>query len=172
MDRKGLSASGRVLERVLFVETAVDVLPHVNATLNAVAALLLLRGYRLLKRGRERAHIRTMLSCFGVSVLFLICYLVYHQLLFTVTGQRGKPFTNQVWPIRQVYFAILISHVLLAVTVPFLAGITIYHGLRNQRKTHRRWARWTFPIWLYVSLTGVVVYLMLYHLFAAESVPL
>ena len=154
------------------METAVEVLPHVNATLNATAALLLLRGYWLIKRGRERAHIRTMLSCFGVSVLFLVCYLVYHQLLFAVTGQRGKPFASPVWLIRQVYLGILISHVLLAVTVPFLAGITIYHGLRNQRKVHRRWARWTFPIWLYVSVTGVVVYLMLYHLFAAAAVPL
>ena len=156
---------------MFFVEIAVDLLPHVNATLNALAALLLLRGYWLIKRGRERSHVRTMLSCFGVSVLFLICYLVYHQLLFTVTGQRGKPFTNQVWLIRRVYFGVLISHVLLAVTVPFLAGITIYHGLRDHRKVHRRWARWTFPIWLYVSVTGVMVYLMLYHLFAAEVVP-
>ena len=154
------------------METAVEVLPHANATLNAIAALLLLRGYWLIKRGRERAHIRTMLSCFAVSVLFLGCYLVYHQLLFSVTGQRGKPFASQVLLIRLVYFGILISHVVLAVMVPFLAGITIYHGLRDHRGSHRRWARWTFPIWLYVSITGVVVYLMLYHLFAGSHVPL
>ena len=153
------------------METAVGVLPHVNAALNATAALLLLRGYWLIRRRRERAHIRTMLSCFGVSVLFLVCYLVYHQLLFSVTGQRGKPFGNQVAVIRWVYLGILVSHVVLAVTVPFLAGITIYHGLRDQRIRHRRWARWTFPIWLYVSVTGVVVYLMLYHLFATPPVP-
>jgi len=142
----------------------VDILPHVNAVLNASASLLLVAGYVLIKLRRERAHKRTMLACFGVSVVFLVCYLAYHQLLHAATGQRGRPFEYPLAPVRYLYYTILISHVLLAATVPFLAVITIYFGLRDQRRRHRRIARWTFPIWLYVSVTGVVVYLMLYHL--------
>ena len=144
---------------------AVEVLPHVNAVLNAAATLLLVIGFLLIKRGNVVAHKRTMLSCFGVSVVFLVCYLSYHQLLHAVTGERGKPFEYPGLAVRYCYYAILISHVVLAATVPFLASFTIYYGLRDQRSRHRRLARWTFPIWLYVSITGVVVYLMLYHFF-------
>jgi len=147
------------------VNQVVEVLPHVNAVLNALATVLLLTGYVQIKRGRVAAHRATMLSCFGVSVVFLICYLSYHQMLHAVTGERGKPFEYPGLAVRYCYYAILISHVVLAVTVPFLAIVTIYYGLRDQRRQHRRIARWTFPIWLYVSVTGVVVYLMLYHLF-------
>ena len=139
-------------------------LPHVNAVLNMSATVLLLAGYVLIKLRRQRAHKWTMLTCFGVSVVFLICYLAYHQLLYAATGQRGKPFEYPLALVRFVYYTILISHVLLAATVPFLAVLTIYFGLRDQRQRHRRIARWTFPIWLYVSVTGVVVYAMLYHL--------
>ena len=142
----------------------VDILPHVNAGLNALATCLLLVGYIQIKWHRYRAHKWTMLACFGVSAVFLISYLAYHQLLHAATGQRGKPFEHPLATVRYVYYTILISHVLLAATVPFLTVLTIYFGLRDQRQRHRRIARWTFPIWLYVSVTGVVVYTMLYHL--------
>jgi uncharacterized membrane protein YozB (DUF420 family) len=126
--------------------------------LNTLATVLLVVGYRLIKQRREVAHKRVMLSAFGVSMLFLVCYLVYHYMAGHVkfTGPQ---------PIAGVYHAILISHVLLAASVPILAGRTIYLGLRDRRLQHRRWAKWTFPIWLYVSITGVVIYVMLYHLY-------
>ena len=142
-------------------------LPHINASLNALAAILLVIGYVLIKRRRERAHKWTMIACFGVSVVFLVCYLGYHQLLRSETGEHGKPFTNPNPAIRWTYFTILVSHIILAATVPFLAVATIYHGLRDNRQRHRRLAKWTFPIWLYVSITGVIVYLMLYQLFGS-----
>lgn len=141
-----------------------ELLPHVNASLNALSTLLLILGYVLIRQRREQAHKWTMLSCFAVSVIFLICYLTYHQLLYAATGERGKPFEQPGVAIRYVYYTILITHVVLAATVPVLAITTIVLGLRDRRASHRRWAKWTFPIWLYVSVTGVIVYLMLYHL--------
>lgn len=133
-------------------------LPTVNAVLNASAAVLLVVGWVLIKQRRERAHKIAMLSAFGVSVVFLACYLFYHYQV------RHVPFAGPA-SIRPLYFAILITHVVLAATVPVLAGVTIYLGYRDLRCKHRAWARWTFPIWLYVSVTGVIIYLMLYQLF-------
>ncbi len=135
---------------------SVSDLPTVNALLNATATVLLVAGYLLIKRGKERAHKRAMLSAFVVSILFLACYLIYHYQALHVqfTGPAA---------VRYVYYAILIPHVLLAAAVPFLAVATIYLGLTDQRARHRRIARWTFPIWLFVSVTGVIVYVMLYH---------
>ena len=141
-----------------------ELLPHVNASLNALSTGLLIVGYVLIRRRREQAHKWTMLSCFAVSVIFLVCYLSYHQLLYAATGQRGKPFSYPGPLVRYCYYTILITHVVLAATVPVLAVTTIVLGLRDRRELHRRWAKWTFPIWLYVSITGVIVYLMLYHL--------
>jgi len=144
-----------------------DYLPHLNASLNALATLLLLVGFALIKQGRELGHRRAMLSCFGVSILFLISYLVYH-------AQAGsKHFPDYPPPgVRTFYFFILLTHIVLAAIVPLLAIATINLGLRDRRPAHRRLARWTFPIWLYVSVTGVVVYVMLYHLYppAVEAV--
>jgi uncharacterized membrane protein YozB (DUF420 family) len=137
-------------------------LPTVNALLNAAATLLLLFGFYLIKSGREQAHKRAMLTAFAVSVLFLISYLTYHF------QERHVPFTGPD-AVRYVYYAILLPHVLLAATVPFLAVATIYFGLTDRRPRHRRIARWTFPIWLFVSITGVIVYLMLYHLYPGPS---
>jgi uncharacterized membrane protein YozB (DUF420 family) len=133
-------------------------LPTVNATLNATATVLLVWGYRLIKARREVAHKRVMLSAFAVSIVFLTCYLLYHYHVGSVRFQ-GPP------AIRALYLAILLTHVLLAAAVPVLAGVTIYLGYRDRRANHRRWAKWTFPIWLYVSITGVVIYVMLYHLY-------
>lgn len=144
-----------------------ELLPHINASLNALAGVLLVVGYVLIKQRREQAHKWTMLTCFAVSVVFLICYLTYHEVLHRTTGEHGKPFPNTNPAIRWTYFTILVSHIILAAMVPFLALATIYYGLRDNRERHRRLAKWTFPIWLYVSITGVIVYLMLYQLFGA-----
>ncbi len=138
----------------------VHYLPHVNASLNTLATVLLLIGYAMIRQRREAAHRRVMLSCFVVSVAFLTSYLVYHY----QAGSVRFPDYPPTW-VRTTYRSILFSHIVLAALVPILAIITIYLGLRNRRKAHRRIARWTFPIWLYVSITGVVVYIMLYQLY-------
>jgi uncharacterized membrane protein YozB (DUF420 family) len=136
-------------------------LPHVNASLNALAAVLLVAGFVFIKRGHVSAHKRTMLTCFGVSTLFLACYLTYH---IGIGGSRKFP-ESAPQAVRIVYLSVLASHAFLAMFVPFLAIITIYLGLKDRRSAHRKWARWTFPIWLYVSITGVVVYWMLYQMY-------
>jgi uncharacterized membrane protein YozB (DUF420 family) len=146
----------------LILNLTVHELPAVNATLNALAAVILVVGWLQIKAGHERAHKISMFAAFAVSIAFLTCYLVYHFQVGSV------PFTGPA-EVRPVYFAILLTHVVLAMTVPFLASITIYLGLKDRRAQHRRLARWTFPIWLYVSITGVVIYVMLYHLYAPTS---
>ncbi len=151
-----------------------QILPHVNASLNALATALLVLGFVLIKQAKakanspekrrslEAAHKWTMLGCFGVSTAFLACYLYYH---LVVMEGLSKKFPTDAGPIRYVYYVILLTHIVLAAAVPFLAITTIYFGLRDKRAAHRRLAKWTFPIWLYVSVTGVVVYVMLYHLY-------
>ena len=129
-----------------------------------MATILLCAGYVLIKIRREAAHKWTMLACFGVSVIFLASYLTYHA------TEGSRPFPRDTSDsVRVFYFSVLITHVVLAAAVPFLALATIYFGLRDRRAAHRRVARWTFPIWLYVSVTGVVVYLMLYQFFPGAS---
>jgi uncharacterized membrane protein YozB (DUF420 family) len=132
-------------------------LPAVNAALNATAAALLVTGYRLVRAGRRETHRTVMLAAFATSVLFLISYLVYH-------AQVGSVRFERTGLIRGVYLTILTSHTVLAAAVPFLAVITLRRGLKNRFDAHRRIARWTLPVWLYVSVTGVAVYLMLYWL--------
>ena len=134
----------------------IHILPTVNATLNATAAILLLTGYSLIRRRRIQAHKRVMLTAFGVSIAFLICYVVYHAQVGSVPYQKTGF-------LRTIYFSILITHTTLAATVPVLAIITLRRALRGDFVSHRKIARWTFPIWLYVSVTGVIVYLMLYR---------
>jgi putative membrane protein len=135
----------------------IPVLPTVNALLNASAAVLLVRAYMLIRQKRIDAHRKTMLAAFAASCLFLICYLVYH-------AQVGSVRFQKTGAIRGVYLAILATHTVLAAAVPFLAVITLRRGLAARYHQHRRIARWTLPIWLYVSVTGVIVYVMLYHL--------
>lgn len=130
-------------------------LPTLNALLNATSAFLLMAGVRRIYVKNVEAHKRCMVSAFLVSTLFLISYLFYH---FNV-GSVG--FTGEGW-IRPVYFSILITHSVLAVLVPPMAVITLYRAWRGDFERHRRIARWTYPIWLYVSFTGVAVYLLLY----------
>ena len=137
-------------------------LPATNAMLNGLATILLLVGFMAVKAGNIPLHRRMMLYSFGVSVAFLACYLTYHFALHHFTGEHGKKFDGS-GPIRTIYFAILISHVALAATIPVLAPWTIYRGLKGEIARHRRLARFTFPIWLYVSVTGVIIYGMLYH---------
>jgi len=137
-------------------------LPSVNAALNLTATLLLIVGFVFIKRGKITAHRNTMLTAFAVSIAFLACYLTYHAALRAETGEAGIKFQGPS-PVREMYLSVLLTHVVLAAVVPFLALRTIYLGLRDRRLQHRRWARWTFPIWLYVSVTGVFIYLMLYH---------
>ena len=132
-------------------------LPAVNAALNALSATLLLCGFRFIRRKQITAHKRCMLGAVTASVLFLISYVTYHYSAGTTR------FPHQGW-LRALYFTILISHTILAVTVVPLVLSTLIRALRGQFDRHRRIARWTLPIWLYVSITGVVVYLMLYHL--------
>ena len=133
-------------------------LPAVNAALNGIAALLLGTGYLLIRRGRIRQHRAVMISAFGVSALFLLSYVIYHA------NVGSRPFPGQ-GPIRLVYFAILLTHVVLAAATLPLALITLSRGLRARFDRHVRIARWTLPIWLYVSVTGVIVYLMLYQMY-------
>jgi uncharacterized membrane protein YozB (DUF420 family) len=135
----------------------ISILPSVNATLNATAAVLLVWGYLLIRRKQIQTHRKVMLSAFVVSSLFLVCYLVYH---FRV----GSVHYAKTGAIRTVYFSILGTHTLLAAAVPPLAIVTLSRGLGARFDKHRRIARWTLPVWLYVSVTGVVVYLMLYRM--------
>ena len=132
-------------------------LPTLNAALNASSAALLIAGYSAIRRGKREVHRKFMLAAFACSVLFLISYLVYHFQVGSVRFQRTGA-------IRTVYLTILFTHTVLAAAVPFLAVITLRRALAARFDKHRRIARWTLPIWLYVSVTGVVVYWMLYRL--------
>lgn len=138
-------------------------LPALNALLNGTSAVLLVWGYTLIRRRRINEHRRVMIAAFCISILFLISYLVYH-------AQVGSVRYPNPGAIRVVYLTILATHTVLAAAVPVLAVITLSRALRERFDKHRRIARWTLPIWLYVSVTGVVVYLMLYQ-FATPVIP-
>lgn len=132
-------------------------LPALNAFLNATAAVLLVTGFVLIRARRKVAHRRVMIAAFAVSTAFLISYLAYHAQVGTVRFQKTGA-------IRTVYLLVLASHTLLAAAVPPLGILTLSRGLSGHFDRHRRLARWTLPIWLYVSVTGVVVYWMLYRM--------
>ena len=131
-------------------------LATVNAILNGISAVLLIAGFIAIRSRRIELHRRLMKSAFACAVLFLVSYLVYHAKVGSV------PFPG-TGAIRKVYFAILISHTTLAATVPVLAIITLRRGLKERFAAHKAIARWTLPIWLYVSVTGVIIYRMVYH---------
>jgi len=133
-------------------------LPLLNAILNASSALCLLAGYYFIRQRRVRAHRTCMIAAVACSTLFLSSYILYHALVGTVRFGGGGP-------VRAVYFVILATHTVLAASVPPLAIITLARGLKRKFALHRKIARWTLPVWLYVSVTGVLVYLMLYRLF-------
>lgn len=133
-------------------------LPLLNALLNSTSAVLLVLGHRFMKQGNISAHRKTMIGVFVVSTLFLCSYLTYHF-------QHGsQAFQGEGW-IRPVYFAILLSHTLLAAAIVPMAILTLKRGLKREDSHHKWIARWTYPVWLYVSITGVVIYLMLYRIF-------
>lgn len=136
----------------------VPLLPHINATLNAVAGVLLLIGRVHIARRRIAAHRATMLAALSVSALFLVGYITYHLSapIFVFRGHGA---------IRPVYYVLLVSHVLLAAAAIPLVLVTLWRGLHRDDARHRRWARWTWPVWMYVSVSGVLVYLMLYQIY-------
>lgn len=147
----------------------IEWLPHVNVTLNALATILLVIGFVLIKQKKEQAHKKVMLTALIVSAVFLGCYLTYH---FNIEGGSKKfPTDTSVAPLaaRYFYYALLLTHIVLAMAVPFLALGSIYLGLKNRREAHRRLSKWTWPIWLYVSVTGVIVYLMLYQIYVPSA---
>ena len=135
----------------------ITALPTVNAGLNAISAAFLVVGYAFIRQKKISAHRASMLAAFGCSVVFLVSYLYYHS-------QVGSMRFEGTGTIRTVYLTILASHSILAAAVPFLALITLVRALRRKFDRHRAIARWTLPIWLYVSVTGVVVYWMLYRM--------
>jgi putative membrane protein len=137
-------------------------LPAVNASLNAVATCLIVFGFIMIRRGNVGLHRVCMVSAVGVSALFLTCYLVYH---FKVVGVTR--FSYGGWP-KGLYYFILFTHIPLAIVCLPLVGLTVIPALQGDQERHKRWARWTLPIWLYVSVTGVLVYFMLYVWFAAR----
>jgi len=139
----------------------IPILPHLNAFLNATSGILLIAGYKFIRRGRIAAHKRCQLSALTASSLFLASYLTYHYF----HGSTRFPGQGIA---RPIYFTILISHTFLAVVIVPLVGVTLTRALRSDFERHRRIARITFPLWLYVSATGVLVYLMLYHFYPSR----
>lgn len=144
---------------------ALSIFPAVNATLNGTAAVLLFQGHRQIIRGRVESHKRWMLAAVASSALFLISYLSYHTLLYLNGHSASKHFAGQGWS-RPLYFTILTSHTILAAAIVPLVLITLYRGLKRLDMKHRAIARITYPLWMYVSVTGVIIYFMLYHWFA------
>ncbi len=141
----------------MIAQTDFRFLADVNASLNATAFMLIVAGLIAIKRGNEAAHKKLMLSAAAVSALFLVSYVAYHLTCEPVKfGHAGA--------IEYVYYFVLISHVILAAVTPLFVIITIVLGLKDRREKHRRWAKITLPGWLYVSITGVIVYFMLYHM--------
>lgn len=142
------------------MQEALTIFPALNATLNGTSAILLFVGHRYMRRGAIGKHRRLMIAALCTSALFLISYLYYHAQVGSVR------FQGQGWS-RPVYFTILLTHTVLAAAVVPLVLVTLVRALKERFDRHRAIARWTYPIWMYVSVTGVVIYFMLYHLFAA-----
>ena len=136
-------------------------LPAVNAALNATCTVLLILAYAAIRSRRVRLHQGLMIAAFLTSVVFLSSYLYFH---FVVKGGKPTEFTTEGWP-RRIYLIILMTHMILAAVVFFVAPITLVLGFNAYNNRHKQIARWTLPVWLYVSVTGVIVYWMLYHLY-------
>ena len=137
-------------------------LPAVNASLNGLSAILLTAGYACIRRGYRIAHRNCMISAFATSTIFLICYLTYHIGMRVLYGKAHTEFHEPRW-FRPFYLMILFSHLALAVAIVPLVLITLNRALKERFELHKRIARWTWPIWMYVSVTGVLVYVILYH---------
>ncbi|TWT83138.1 hypothetical protein CA13_46010 [Planctomycetes bacterium CA13] len=147
-----------------------DNLPHATASLNAIAIVLLAMAFVKIRQGKARVHKKLMLSALGVSALFLLMYLLHKFALYETTGEPNKRFPTDPAiasnAARYLYFAILGTHLILAMLVPFLALRAVYLAMKGRIVAHKRLVRYAYPIWMYVSVTGVVVYLMLYQLYA------
>lgn len=143
--------------------TAAD-LPAVNATLNAISAVFLVTGWFFIRADRKRAHIVCMLSALVASAAFLTCYLIYHALM------GSKPFPVEYPTARMIYFVILVPHIIMAIVNLPMIIMTVVPAVRQRFDRHRRIAKWTLPVWLFVSVTGVIVYMMLYQWFPAPGV--
>ena len=139
-------------------------LPLINAILNSCSALLLLAGYVAIKRDQKERHKRCMVSALITSTLFLTCYVIYHVGMRRVYGSAHTRFVDPAW-FRPWYLALLASHLLLAIAIVPMVLMTVYHAIRGNFEKHRKIARWTWPCWMYVSVTGVVIYLLLYRIF-------
>jgi uncharacterized membrane protein YozB (DUF420 family) len=140
--------------------TDYSIFPKINATLNGCSAVLLVVGHRLIMRGKIAAHRAVMIAAFTTSSLFLACYLYYHW-----PGHGGIVYFRGTGWIKTLYLSILYSHIFLAIVIVPMAIMTLSRGLREQFDRHRKIARWTYPLWLYVSVTGVIVYFMLFRIF-------
>jgi putative membrane protein len=143
-------------------------LPGLNAILNSLSAFLLTVGYVSIRQGKTETHRKLMIGAFAVSTLFLISYLTYHSYVAYVLQRGPTRFLEPAW-FRPYYLVILLTHTVLAAVVLPMVLITLYQGLRGGFEKHRRIARWTWPLWMYVSITGVVIYLLLYQIFPQQS---
>ncbi|HEY3762128.1 MAG TPA: DUF420 domain-containing protein [Verrucomicrobiae bacterium] len=139
-------------------------LPAINASLNGLSAIFLTAGYIFIRRKNIPAHRNCMISAFCVSIIFLCCYLTYHTYLVMVLHRGPTHFLNPAW-FRPIYLTILLTHTILAMVIVPMILITITRALRERFDKHKQIARWTWPLWMYVSVTGVVVYLLLYQIF-------
>ena len=139
-------------------------LPAINASLNGLSAILLTLGFIFIRQKKITAHRNCMISAFCVSVIFLICYLTYHTYLGVVLHKGPTRFLNPSW-FRPIYLVILLTHTVLAIVIVPMILITLFRALRERFDKHKKIARWTLPLWMYVSVTGVVVYLLLYQIF-------
>ena len=141
---------------------SMDDLPAVNASLNALSAVFLSAGYYFIRRQNRDAHRNCMLAAFVTSILFLVCYLTYHGHRAYVLHAGPTRFLEPAW-FRPIYLTILLTHTVLAVVIVPLALVTLNRALKERFELHRKIARWTWPLWMYVSVTGVVIYFLLYH---------
>jgi uncharacterized membrane protein YozB (DUF420 family) len=140
-------------------------LPIVNACLNGLSSLFLIAGYVYIRRGKNQAaHRNCMVAAFTTSVLFLICYLTYHAYVAYYLNRGPTIFRDPSW-FRPIYLAILLTHTVLAAAIVPMVLISLWHAWKRQFEKHRRMARWTWPLWMYVSITGVLIYLLLYQIF-------
>jgi putative membrane protein len=139
-------------------------LPAVNASLNGLSAIFLTAGFVFIKRGNKIAHRNCMVAAFVTSIVFLACYLTYHTYLAVVLHQGPTRFLHPLW-FRPIYLTILLTHTLLAAVIVPMILVTLYRAKKERFESHKKIARWTWPLWMYVSVTGVVVYLLLYRIF-------
>ena len=139
-------------------------LPAVNATLNGISAVLLITGYCFIKRGNQKAHQNCMVGALIASVLFLSCYVYYHYSMKKLYGSAHTRFLNPEW-FRPIYLVILFTHLVAAIAIVPMVIVTVTRAARRQFDRHKRIARWTWPVWMYVSTTGVLIYFLLYQIF-------